>query len=380
MKVLVIDKTAGLDASHQRHQEMAREDGVQLSVLGPRHWTENGREIRWLPPIDCRYTPINGRVIGKGHYARVWYLTGMARAMMQSKPDIIQLLEEPWSMTALQTMLYAPIFAPQAKILFYTWENIYRPWVYPARASSLYAMINKAMHAISSGALCATQGARRVLMQKGYDKPVKVISYGIPDFFFEDRRPPDAHEIFTIGYVGRMLHMKGVDLLIQAMAKLPNAQLRLVGTGDDFPAIQSLCKELNLSARVEWIPALNEREIPSFMSDLDALVLPSRSTPGWMEQLGRVLIEAMAVGVPVVGARSGAIAEVIGDAGLLFEEDNAVDLAKQLKQLNDDPELRMMLHQKGRQRALETYTWKNFAQQSAAFYRSILNESATTYE
>ncbi|MBZ0256135.1 glycosyltransferase [bacterium] len=378
--MLVIDKTAGLDASHQRHQAMASEDGVHLSVLGPRHWIENGREIRWLPPIDCRYTPIKGRVIGKGHYARVWYLTGMARAMMQSKPDVIQLLEEPWSMTALQAMLYAPIFAPQAKVLFYTWENIYRPWVYPARASFLYAMINKAMHAISSGAICATKGAKQVLLQKGYDKPVKVISYGIPEFFFEETHTLDSNDIFTIGYVGRMLHMKGVDLLIQALAQFPRAQLRMIGTGDDFPAIQSLCNELHVADRVEWIPSLNEREIPSFMSELDVLVLPSRSTPGWMEQLGRVLIEAMAVGVPVVGARSGAIAEVIGDAGLLFEEDNADDLAKQLKRLYDDPELRMMLHHKGRQRAQDHYTWKNFAQQTAAFYRSILNESTVSDE
>lgn len=375
MRVLVIDKTAGLDASHERHQAIGREDGVQLHVLGPRHWIENGRSIFWRPPIDAHYCAHQGRISGKGHYARVWYWSGMASALIRSKPDIIQLLEEPWSLTALQTMLYASIFAPHAKIIFYTWENIYRPWTYPARASRLYAMVDKAMHSHSCAAVCATEGARQVLEYKGYVKPLTVISYGIPQYFFDEQSDAPPQNKFTIGYVGRMLSMKGVDLLIQAIAKIPDAQLRLVGTGDDFAAIQSICKQLNVADRIEWISSLTEREIPSFMSDLDALVLPSRSTPGWMEQLGRVLIEAMAVGTPVVGTRSGAIAEVIGDVGLLFDEDDPDDLAQQLQRLKNNQSLREECRRRGQMRARDKFTWPHFAEQIIDFYRSLLMES-----
>ncbi|MDP8244260.1 MAG: glycosyltransferase [Candidatus Hinthialibacter antarcticus] len=380
MRVLVIDKTAGLDASHERHQAMAGEDGVELHVLGPRHWVENGRDIIWRPPIDARYQAHRGRVVGKGHYARVWYINGMASAMRQSKPDIIQLLEEPWSLTALQTMLYAPLFAPHAKILFYTWENIYRPWTYPARASCLYAMIDKAMHSRSCAAVCATEGARQVLDQKGYAKPFAVVPYGIPHYFFDDQPEPSPRKSFTIGYVGRMLEMKGVDLLIQAVAQIPDAQLRLVGTGDDFASIQSLCKQLHVADRVEWIAALTEREVPAFMSELDVLVLPSRSTPGWMEQLGRVLIEAMAIGTPVIGARSGAIPEVIGDAGLLFNADDSDDLALQLQCVKANKDLRTECRRRGRLRAQTQFTWPHFAKQMLHFYRSLSAESKSTNE
>ena len=59
-------------------------------------------------------------------------------------------------------------------------------------------------------------------------------------------------------------------------------------------------------------------DVPRHLRALDALVLPSESTPLWKEQFGHVLIEAMACGVPVVGSDSGAIPEVIGEAGLLF--------------------------------------------------------------
>ncbi len=377
MRVLLIDKTAGLDSSHERHQAIARQNGVELHVLGPKYWTENGREILWHPSIDAAYQCHRSNVIGKGHYARVWYTSGMMRAMLKARPDIIQLLEEPWSITALQTMVYASILAPHVKVIFYTWENIYRPWNYPARASLLYALIDKTMHARSIAAVCATKGARDVLQQKGYTKPIQVISYGVPQYFFDHQDPKPTNKIFTIGYVGRMVHMKGVDLLIRAVASMPDTQLRLVGSGDNVKPIQSLCNQLGLSGQVEWLPSLEERELPEFIRDLDVLVLPSRLTSGWMEQLGRVLIEAMAVGTPVIGAKTGAIPEVIGDAGMLFDEDDHVGLSVQLGRLKDDQQLRDSLSQKGRERAKRRFTWPRFAESITGFYRSLLDESST---
>ena len=107
------------------------------------------------------------------------------------------------------------------------------------------------------------------------------------------------------------------------------------------------------------------------MSLLDMLVLPSRSTTVWQEQFGRVLIEAMACGAPLVGSSSGAIPEVIGSAGLIFPEGDTVALAQTLTQLVNSPSLRQELAAHGRQRIDTTYRQPIVSQRIAALYQQL---------
>ncbi len=374
-RILIVDKTAGLASSHERHENMAQQNGVELHVFGPRHWIENGRHIKWKPGKDTAYTPHFGEVVFKDYYARHFYTRGLVRAIQKSRPDIIQLLEEPWAFSSAQTFLAAPKIAPQAKLLFYTWENIYRPWVYPSRLSPLYRQIDKHLHKSSHGAVCATEGAKKVLLQKGYSKPVCVAPYGIPNFFFNDGIEPISNQdTFTIGFVGRLLRMKGVDLIIHAMRDMPQCRLLLVGEGEHQPSFFKLAKALNVVSRIAWHGARPENEIPHLIRQMDVLVLPSRRVQHWQEQLGRVLIEAMALGVPVIGSSSGAIPEVIGGAGLLFEENSADSLRQQLQYLYHHPEERNRLAQAGKERALQRFTWPRFAAEICEFYHTILDQ------
>jgi glycosyltransferase involved in cell wall biosynthesis len=115
--------------------------------------------------------------------------------------------------------------------------------------------------------------------------------------------------------------------------------------------------------------------MPNYLSSLDVLVLPSISQPNWKEQFGRVLIEAMACDVVTVGARSGAIPEVIGQAGLIFEERDIEDLRTQLQRLLDDVPLRDSLRQAGKQRVLDHYTHAAIAQHTVEVYKEILSTS-----
>ncbi len=372
IRVLSIDKTAGLESSHERHQSMAQQKGIELHVLGPRHWIESGREIVWKIREDQNYFSHFGSVFFKDYYARVGYYSGLCKALIQSQPDIIQLFEEPWSITALQTIFAASIFAPGAKLFFYTWENIYRPWEYPSRASLLYRSIDKSVHTLSTGAVCATEGAKEVLIKKGYQKPILVNPYGLPSFFFE-RKPVETDDSrpFTFGYIGRMMYMKGIDLLLEALAALPDTQLLLVGGGKDAVQYRENAQRMGVDNRIEWLAGITEQRVPDALQRIDVFVLPSRHTYGWKEQLGRVAIEAMSVGIPVIGSNSGAIPEVVGDAGLFFEENSPEDLIKQLIVLRDDPQKRTELGEKGIQRARKLYTWPRFAVRLCDFYRSF---------
>ena len=106
--------------------------------------------------------------------------------------------------------------------------------------------------------------------------------------------------------------------------------------------------------------------------DLDALVLTSRTLPNWKEQFGRVLVEAMACGVPVVGSRSGEIAHVIGDAGLIVPEEDVDALRSALLQLMQDDALRTELGRRGRRRVLERFTQAQIAAETVEVYRSMI--------
>jgi glycosyltransferase involved in cell wall biosynthesis len=112
--------------------------------------------------------------------------------------------------------------------------------------------------------------------------------------------------------------------------------------------------------------------MPEYYHRLDALVLPSRARPHWKEQFGRVLIEAMACGIPVVGSDSGEIPHVIGQAGLLFPEEDVEALTAHLGDLIADQGLRRELANKGRERALRHYTQKAIAEATHDVYVKIL--------
>jgi len=112
--------------------------------------------------------------------------------------------------------------------------------------------------------------------------------------------------------------------------------------------------------------------MPDYYNQLDALVLPSLTRPNWKEQFGRVLVEAMACGVPVVGSDSGEIPNVIGEAGMIFAEGDVWALRARLSRLMADPALREELARKGRERVLAHYTQAQVAAETYQVYRELL--------
>ena len=104
---------------------------------------------------------------------------------------------------------------------------------------------------------------------------------------------------------------------------------------------------------------------------MDVLVLPSLTTPGWVEFFGRVLVEAMACEVPIIGSSSGEIPNVIGDAGLIFHEGDADDLKDKLLLLARNESLKSELAALGKKRAIEKYSWEQIAADTYEVYKSL---------
>ena len=109
---------------------------------------------------------------------------------------------------------------------------------------------------------------------------------------------------------------KGLDLLFRACVKVVGRwNLIVVGTGPAQEELEGLAERLGIAGRVTWLGALPRSGVEDVWSRLDCIVMPSRTTPRWIEVSPRAALDAMAHGVAVVGSAAGAIPETLGDAG-----------------------------------------------------------------
>jgi glycosyltransferase involved in cell wall biosynthesis len=152
-------------------------------------------------------------------------------------------------------------------------------------------------------------------------------------------------------FVGRLVPEKGARDLIAALADWPaDVRLRIVGDGTQRSELEHLAVALGVRGRVDFQPAVSSTRIVEEYRQMDVLVLPSHTTRNWKEQFGRVMIEAMACDVPVVGSSSGEIPHVIGDAGLVYPEGDVAALRDAVQRVLTDDELRRRLITAGRAR------------------------------
>jgi L-malate glycosyltransferase len=213
---------------------------------------------------------------------------------------------------------------------------------------------------------------------RGYSKAVSVIGHGIdlenypPMSKAAARASTGLRDCLTIGYVGIITERKGVFVLADAFrrAKLANAQLVYIGSGDADDALHAaIAGDDALRNAVSFVPAVGHAEIPRFLASLDILVLPSLTTPRWKEQFGRIIIEAMASRVAVIGSDSGGIPFVIGTGGLVVPEGDSESLSAALRELALDPTKRERLSECGFERVCRSFTWSAVANQVADLYR-----------
>jgi len=292
----------------------------------------------------------------------------VAHELAQLRPDLLHMDEEPYN---LATWLALRAAARSGVVsTFFTWQNLYRRYPPPFR------WFEQANYRRTTVAIAGNAEAATVMQRKGFGGQVVVIpQFGIDPQLFQPA-PQTVNSLtnsLQIGYAGGLLPEKGADLLLRACAELQGDwQLHLAGTGSEQAKLQTLAQTLGIAARLHWHGQIASTAMPAFYQKLDVFVLPSRTTSTWKEQFGRVLVEAMACEVAVIGSNSGEIPNVIGSAGLIFAEDDANALRAGLQRLLDQPETRQQLGKLGRQRILEQFTMASIAQRTVATYQAAL--------
>lgn len=156
--------------------------------------------------------------------------------------------------------------------------------------------------------------------------------------------------------VGRLVHQKGIDILLRALATLPRDafELEVVGDGPDRAALKDLANRLGVADRVRFAGWVERDRIAEHYRAADAFVFPSR-----LEGMPNVVLEAMAFALPVIATDVPGNRDVVvhGSTGLLVESENVDQLAAALRQILSQPSLRQQMGAAARARVLERHTW-----------------------
>ena len=175
-----------------------------------------------------------------------------------------------------------------------------------------------------------------------------------------------------VGFLGRFVPEKGLGVLAAALdaVKTPWRAL-FVGGGKLENDLRDWAAKYS-DDRVRVITGVPHDAVPSYLCAMDILTAPSQTTRRWREQLGRMLIEGMACGVPVIGSDSGEIPHVIGDAGMMLPEADVRAWSAGLTALLDSPARRAELAARGRDRAKTAFAWSVIARQHLVFFEELL--------
>lgn len=367
MRVILVSKALVVGAYQRKAEEIARL-GVDLTVLVPPYWQDSrGRQMAeevFTSGYTFRIIPIH--LNGNFH---LHYYPTLAQELRKFQPQILHMDEEPYNLATWLAMRACQRHGILGT--FFTWQNIDKHYPPP------FGWWEKSVLRYTSVAMTGNQAAGQILRRKGFQNEIVTIpQFGVdPTIFRPHTRPAftTTQSAIKIGYAGGLVPEKGVDLLIRACAALEgNWSLDIVGSGMEEERLRKLCVDLNVMNRVQLGRSLSSTGMPDFYRTLDILVLPSRTMSNWKEQFGRVLIEAMASKVVVVGSNNGEIPNVIGNAGLLFEEGNIHTLRDTLQYLLNHPQERASLRQAGRQRVLQRFTMQQIALQTVEVYRRLI--------
>lgn len=361
MKVLFVSHSAVLEEHQQKLQILAEKYGHEIWLCMPPHWYEGGK-------VTKAYTG-NSKIhyeIGKVFFWKkvVHLYLNAGEIVKRINPDIIHIEEEPFDFPCFQFIRAAK--ARGKKVLFFTWENLKRGH------NPIYTYFNNHSILNADAAIAGNTEAKDILIGKNFKKPVQIIpQYGVNIADFKVRKNKDDSGSFNVAYVGRLIAEKGLAHLISACAGIPAVKLHIAGTGNMENVLNGLIKHFKLEERVKFYGHVEKKAVPDFLAGVDCLVLPSITTELWKEQFGRVIIEAFAAGVPVIGSDSGAIPEVIGNAGLIFKECNTQDLADKIKKLAEDKILYKDLQVKGIDRVKNNFTNEIIAGKISEMYKNI---------
>jgi glycosyltransferase involved in cell wall biosynthesis len=222
-------------------------------------------------------------------------------------------------------------------------------------------------------------GRTRLALPSGIrGKVIELAENGVDLNLWNDQFCDSEEEAPRFVFLGRMVDWKAVDVVIRALAQVPAARLELIGDGPMLETWRKLADELGLKERVYFTGSLPQIECPARLRSCVALVLPSVYECG-----GAVVLEAMAMGKPVIASDWGGPADYLDDScGVLVEPESYSGLvagfAAAMQKLIDSPALAKSMGAAGRERAIRDFDWQRKIDEVIGIYHALAEKSDVT--
>jgi glycosyltransferase involved in cell wall biosynthesis len=364
MRLLVVSHPCVIPANQWIYAELLAR-GWDVRIVVPSKWRDEHHAVAFppnaLPQLEGRIEP--RRIVLAGHPQHHFYVGRLSSTVERAPPDVVFVEQELLSLAGFQWARAAAARAIPFGVQVA--ENIDRRYSWPARTLRSWVATRAAF--VVARSPTAANLARSWCVRGA----IEVVPHAIPAWAQPTRPRSDR---FTIGYAGRLVEEKGLRDLVSASRLVPGSRLLLVGDGPLRPELQQESNELEIEVDTS---TTHERMAEAY-ARMDVLVLPSRTTPTWTEQFGRVLVEALSCGVPVVGSSSGEIPWVIATTGggHVFPEGDVDVLTALLRRLKDDPEERAELGRRGREAVARSFSVAAAAGALDELLRTVLRKSA----
>jgi glycosyltransferase involved in cell wall biosynthesis len=362
LKIVVLNQGVSR-SSRFLYRELAHTENVTMIV--PQHWNYSFLSFSFEPEDKESPLKVISRKVRFQDNLMLWHFkyNDLKEIFRELQPDIILTDGGPANPLTVISIMAAKKVCPKAKHINFTWHNLdYRFFslkTWGARLIQLYTFPRLNM------LLAGTKAGVNIFRKEKFKNTLLYWPLvAIDKNKWRSGRTPEEREKhgisgFAILFSGRIVHEKGVDLLWDAIRQLPeDCKLYLVGNGEMREELELSAEKDNMKDRIIFMGSKNPDELPDLYRLFDAFVLPSRSTRQWVEQFGIVTVEAMASGLPAIGSSSGAIPDVIGEGGMVFQENNSAELLTLLKKLYDTPKYysEMQAHSVERARVFSSNT------------------------
>lgn len=333
MNILVIGHSYIVDSNRQFWNQLAKDNAIEVDMIVPRKWNSNlikklqyekndhtDSHLKNVIPLD---------VFFKGKASFYFFnCFSLYKIINQKSYDLIFTFQETWAFSTAE-IAFLKFLSKNRKSLYYLFvcQNIIKKklfWLIPFEKIFTYKV---------SRILFCTNEIKKVLEWKGLKAKNDYLPFTYDQNMYQFNFR-EIKKIITIGYMGRLTEEKGIDCLVKAckLLKKENIEikLRLAGGG---PFYKKFDEDF-----IEYLGILKHLDAHQFYHQIDIFVLPSETRTFWKEQFGRVLVEAIASGTPVVGSSSGAIPEVLTtlEMNYIFQEGDPQSLASVIRKLLRD--------------------------------------------
>jgi glycosyltransferase involved in cell wall biosynthesis len=358
MRLLVVSHSCVTPINQQIYAEIRKLTGWDITLLVPDTWKDEfGNTLRAIKWPGSEVNLVKAPVYPNGDIIFHAYAVNLRRLLSKGRFDAIYVNHEPYGLSTAQ-LCWANNRYCRLPFGFYSCQNIRKK--YPPPFSWLETMVYRS----SQFAFPITEAVAEVLRSKGYAGDLTVCSLPFDPHLYHPRSESESPSSLwrngkeiLIGYVGRIVEAKGLRTLLEALTLLPRRgwKLAVVGAGPFEKEFGELIRSKDLAGQILLLGFVPHEETPRYLAAFDLLVLPSETQPNWKEQFGRVIVEALACGTPVIGSDSGEIPNLVrtSGGGLVFRERNAAAFADNLQTMISDKNLRQRYAESGRRWALK---------------------------